>query len=156
MKRIALLSIAVSLFLFSCTRSADLPQQPDGPENSFEKRTIVQNLDSTVLTLTIQPSVVCYGADAGNAPCNLIVNLHCSLSKPIAAGLRIEIEKITMAEVKDSTSLNAETYEPNIVLNLAPYRTSISVTTGNIINDSPETIRDKYRLKSVSAYKVSN
>jgi hypothetical protein len=157
MKTVIILCIAASTMLFSCTRNVDTPLEPNSVDSSFQKRTIVHNLDSGVLTVTIQPTKVCYGTEPESGPCNLFVDITCTLSRPISAAVRTEIERMPLVDISDDAGTMAEEVPgPAIILNLAPGQTKISSRTSIIINNSPETIRDQFRLKSVTVYNPIN
>lgn len=153
MKTAIILCMAASVLLFSCTRNVDTPLEPV-VDSSFQKSTIVHDLDSTVLTLTIQPTVVCYGSKQDAGPCTLFIDITSSLSRPISAAVRIEVERIPLVDVrKDANTMAEEATRPGIVLNLAPGQTKMTSRTEIFMNNSPEAIRDQFRLRSVTVYK---
>jgi ABC-type Fe3+-hydroxamate transport system substrate-binding protein len=153
MKTVIILCMAVSMLLFSCTRNVDTPLEPASIDSSFQKRTIVHDLDSTVLTLTIQPTKVCFANEPESGPCNLLIDITGTLSRPVSASVRIEVERIPLVEVSnDAGTMAEEVPGPSLVLNLAPGQTRISSRTSVVINNSPEAIRDQFRLKSVTVY----
>lgn len=159
MRLLLLPAIFISLSFFSCVKEINTPSETLRTTNSTEKKNWVINLDSSILTVTINPVLSCYSYANNEAPrpCDVDMELSCSLTRPIAAAIRVEVEKKSIMEITQSTSNSANAIaESAVVINLGPNQRSMSVKLYRITDASPQTTRTKYNLKSVAVYNMIN
>jgi hypothetical protein len=147
--KLLLLFFVFSSLLFSCSKSLDIPPETIKTTTSA-MRTLVRNLDSTVLTVTITPVVVCYSYANGSfpRPCDAFIEITCKLSRPIQASVSVKL----MCSDKAVTA-TSDMGASQIGFHMAP-NTKQVVIRENLNGRSKEYATDMYSISSVSVYKM--
>jgi hypothetical protein len=147
--KLLLLFFVFSSVLFSCSKSLEIPPETIKTTTSAT-RTLVRNLDSTVLTVTIAPVVVCYSYANGSfpRPCDAFVEITCTLSRPIQASVSVKLMCSDKAGTTASGGIPSQ-----IGFQMAP-NTKQVVTRENLNGYTKEYATDMYSISSVSVYKM--
>ncbi len=144
--------LAFALFLlFSCNKSLDKPVETE-KRTTLRVSDLVRNLDSTVLTISLVPEVVCYSYPNGSVPrpCDIFVEIRCVLSRPIRAGINVELTR------SNTTGMLKYTVEPAMIgLYIAPNTRQISFRT-TLSNKNNQAVTDTYRISSLFVYNLIN
>jgi hypothetical protein len=159
-----LLSLLLIGLFFSCTKSIDniqpLPQtsQLKQTDQTLSSKYLVRELAGTTLAITMDPVVTCYGYRNGEQPkpCDITIEITCTLSNPIDKGISIEVQKITDVDIKkDKGNAGAASQATAVMLNIAPHTTKVTLKT-NLSNPDNQDIADLFRLGNVMLYTVNN
>ena len=145
MKLSPLLVIVLSLFLFACSKNVGEPGTQK-TSTVLESRFLEKNLGATVLKITMEPVVTCYSYSNGEAPrpCEILINVTCTLSTPIQKSIQVSLGKLT------TDSLNGLLEDPEVIgLYIAPGTKKIMFRT-NLPNLNNNNIPDVFRITAVS------
>jgi hypothetical protein len=151
--KLPLLLFVLTSFLFSCTKSLDTPPEMIKTNTTGISRSLVRDLDSTVLTVTIAPVVVCYSYASGSAPrpCDTFLEIRCELSRPIWASVSLELTGSSNKQIV----LGSAMVLPMIGFHLAPNIKQFIIRE-NINGRSKEYVTETYSITSVSVYNMIN
>ncbi|MBV9988543.1 MAG: hypothetical protein JO301_12755 [Chitinophagaceae bacterium] len=156
MKKTIVYTIPILFLYCSCSKQVASPAAGQAEVKAVQDtRSMIKDLDSTVLTLKLVPLVQCASYPNGGAliPCKITVQMICELSKPIAATIKAEVLKSDAVEQPESGHAGGAEPDPlKIVLILAPNTTRASFVT-DFSNPDNNTVADLYRLGAVSAYR---
>jgi hypothetical protein len=153
-KRACIQYLSIIFLFFSCTKNADNTILSGQTITVLESRYMFKDLDSTILTIKMDPVVTCYSYRNGETPkpCDIFITITCELSRPIKGLIKAEINRIDNLEINKSSG--AEEL-PSIVLNIAPNSTRVTLNT-NISNSNNQNISDLFRIGSVTVYNLVN
>lgn len=143
------------LFLFSCSKTAEMIQTPEKQQTThtfLESTYLVKDLGSTLLKITLEPVLSCYGYVPGQTPrpCDIMIEVTCTLSKPISGAIKVELSRMFKADIQ---SPNGQT-ETVIQLNIAP-NTKEVIFSSRMTSNSTE-LRDIFRIKDARIYYMVN
>ena len=164
MKKIAIIKyLSISLLFFSCTKTVENNIAVDNPSLSKQTNTalqsiyLVKDLDSTKLTITLNPVVSCYSYKNGETPkpCNILIDINCVLSKPVQGFIKIEIEKVNDNGANKAGAGNLDPSQHAIVFNIAPNTTHITLSS-TFTNPNNQDVVDTYRIAHVTVYNIVN
>jgi hypothetical protein len=146
-----LLFFVLTSFLFSCTKSLDITPEIIKTTTSGS-RSLVRNLDSAVLTVTITSVVVCYSYEIGSAPrpCDEFIDIRCELSRPIQASVLVKLTGSKKQGVSGNAVVLSETG-----FCLAPNTKQITARE-KLNGNSKEYAMGMYTISGVSVYKMVN
>lgn len=141
-------------FLFlSCTKSADdhttlTDQIVKKTNTTLESKYLVKDLGITTVTITLDPMVTCYTYRNGQTPkpCDIFIDITCTLSKPISGAITVELTKLNTLEMERMPT--SET-NGNIVLVIAPNTTKITMSS-KMTNPNNQNIPDLFRMVNVT------
>ncbi len=85
--------LVIAFLFISCAKSAENTTIVKKNNNVLISSFLVQDLDSTQLSITLEPTVVCYAYKDGETapPCNIFVYATVHLSTPLASEIHIEL-----------------------------------------------------------------
>ena len=152
MKNLTFIPILSFLFLFTaCTKSVDSVDTITivSTVTKFASKALVRDLgNNTLLTITMIPVVTCYSYKNGEIPkpCTILLDVNCTLSKPINRWLKIEINRSLCEQWKLGQSIL-----PSLVINMASNTTNSSMTS-NFTNQDNITVPDIYSIGEVSMF----
>jgi len=127
-------------FLFiSCSKTMDHPLPTAKTNKVLVSDYLIKDLDSTVLSITMEPVLYCYGYKMGQTPrpCDIFVYATVTLSKPIDKGLQIEL--VQKNKYNDESAVTMIIF-PNITTSL--------LNTG-FSNQNNVDVPDTYRIGKV-------
>lgn len=131
------------LILFaSCSKAVGIPGTQKA-NTVFTSPSLEQQLDGTMLTVTMEPVVTCYSYADGEPqkPCDIFIEVTCTLSNSIAHSVSIELAKI------DNDELKTDPVFINIAPNVIEFSFKSSFTNQNNI-----TIPDVFRIEKAIVY----
>ncbi len=131
--------LVMAFLLVSCAKSVDHSPIVHKNSNVLSSSFLVRNLDSTVLSITLEPNVVCYSYKdtATSKPCDIFVFATVHLSRPLASELHIELNRENVGD-------NAQ-----VVLVMAPNTTSAELNTGFSNHDNQD-VPDNVRIGKIT------
>ena len=135
--------LVIAFLLISCTKSVENTPIVKQTNNVLTSSYLVQDLGSTRLSITLEPNVVCYSYQKGAIPkpCDIFVYATVNLSKPINAGLQIELER---QNVNDNSM---------VVMVIAPNTTQTILNTG-FQNQNNQDVPDVLRIHKITLIPV--
>ena len=147
--------LVIIFLFFSCIKSVDNPASMDDERikktnTTLESKYLIKDLGITILTITLDPMVTCYTYRNGQIPrpCDIFVDISCTLSKPITSAIRVELSKLNIMEMERAP--NAREVE-SVVLIIAPNTTKITMKS-TLTNLNNQHIPDIFRLDNVTIY----
>ncbi len=154
MSKLSLMKYLVIVFLFlSCSKNINHPDSGsyDNPlpvkvnGNIFTSDFLVKDLDSSILSITLEAYLHCYAheADENTQPCDVFVAAKVNLSTPLQTGLEIEVIK----ENQFTDSL--------IVFIIQPNQTEVTLNTGFSLLSNTK-IPNIFRIQKVTAISLVN
>jgi hypothetical protein len=145
--------VIISLFLFSCTKTTEIIQTPETRQihTVLQSSNLVKDLGATILIITIEPVLTCYGVRPGEVarPCDILLEVKCTLTKPINSTIKLELSKLVKVDAQKA----GET-RPVLKVDIAPNTQEI-VFKSLIANSSSE-IPDIFRISDVRIYNKVN
>lgn len=137
--------LVIAFLLISCTKSAVNTTTANKSNNVLSSSYLIQDLDSTKLSITLEPTVVCYSYKNGEIPkpCNIFVYATVTLSKPIESGLQIELQR---------QNLNDNSV---VILVIAPNTVKAELNTG-FQNQNNQDVPDVVRIRKVTTISVND
>jgi len=131
--------LVIVILLISCTKSVENSSVAKSTNNVLNSSYLIQDLDSTRLSISLEPNVVCYSYKNGEIPkpCDIFVYATINLSKPIKAGLQIELQR---------EDLNSNS---TVIMVIAPNTTQTILNTG-FQNQNNEDVPDVVRIRKIT------
>lgn len=135
--------LVIVLLLVSCSKSIENTNPVNKSSNVLASGYLVRDLDSTTLSITLEPNVVCYSYKDGEPfkPCDIFVYATIYLSKPITSELHIELKR-------ENPNDNAA-----VVLVIAPNSTTTILNTGFSNHDNQD-VPDNVRIGKITIVPV--
>ena len=152
MKKLYFIQCLLVLFLFTaCTKNVDTVDSTTIVQTvtKFGSKSLVRDLgNNTVLTVTMTPAVTCYSYKNGEIPkpCTILLDVKCTLSKPINHWLKIEINRTLSDQWKLGQFLL-----PSLVVNMSA-NTEESSMRSNFTNQDNVNVPDIYAIGEVSLF----
>lgn len=131
--------LVMALLLVACSKSVDQAPVAQRNDNVLESSFLVRDLNGTLLSITLEPNVVCYSYKDGEAarPCDIFVYATVHLSKPLTDELHIELRRETSAGTDD------------VVLVIAPNSVNAILNTG-FSNQDNLNVPDNVRIRKIT------
>ena len=137
--------VVIAFLLVSCSKSIENSTIINKNSNVLASPFLVRDLDSTILSITLEPNVECYSFQNGATPrpCNIYVYATVQLSKPLVSELHIELKRENVGD-------NAA-----VVLVIAPYTQKTILNTGFSNHDNQD-VPDNVRIGKITVVPVKH
>lgn len=137
--------LVIAFLFISCAKSADNTMIDKKSNNVLVSSFLVQDLDSTLLSITLEPNVVCYSYKDGETPlpCNIFVYATVHLSKPLVSEIHIELQRQTA----NDNSI--------VMMVIAPNTVQTVLNTG-FSNQNNQDVPDVVRIRKVTIVPFNN
>lgn len=131
--------LVMALLLVACSKSVDQAPVAHRNDNVLESPFLVRDLNGTLLSITLEPNVVCYSYKDGETarPCDIFVYATVHLSKPLKGELHIELKR----ENTGKTDV--------VILVIAPNSVSTILNTGFSNHDNLD-VPDNVRIEKIT------
>ena len=137
--------LVIVFLLVSCSKSVENSAIVQKNSNVLASPLLVRDLDSTLLSITLEPNVVCYSYRNGATPrpCNIFVYATVHLSKPLKSSLHIELKRENLND------------EAQVVLVIAPNSLVTELNTGFSNHDNQD-VPDNVRIVKITVVPVKH
>jgi hypothetical protein len=137
--------LVIVFLLISCSKSVDHLPTVNKNSNVLESGLLIRNLDSTILSITLEPNVVCYSYQDGETsrPCDILVYATVHLSRPLVSELHIELKRENVGD------------DAEVVLVIAPNTATTILNTGFSNHDNQD-VPDNVRIGKITVVPVIN
>ena len=146
--------LLIMFLFFSCAKKAE-QLLLSGQTTTLQSRFIIKNLDSTTLTITMDPVVTCYSYRNGETPkpCDIFITITCELSRPLKGTIKIEVEKRNQQEIHPGSE--GQPISPAMVLSMM-HNTTRSIFKTTLSNPDTQNVSDLIQVSNITVYSLVN
>ena len=137
--------LVIAFLLVSCSKSIENTAIVNKNSNVLASSFLIRDLDSTLLSITLEPNVVCYAFKAREAPkpCNIFVYATVHLSKPLVSELHIELKRDNLID------------QSTVILVIRPNTVNTILNTG-FSNPDNQDVPDNVRIVGIKIVPVKH
>jgi hypothetical protein len=157
------LIIAMLVLSIACTKSVNDPSANDvqvsrSVNTEFTSNDLTRNINGVILKVILEPNVTCYSYRNGETPkpCDIFVNIRCTLSAPINKHVKVEILKTNEVAQNKGSEANAISNVSKVVITFAPNTTSLTLNSTISNKNNNHIPEDQFKIGNVTTYTLVN